>query len=464
MGFHAAVAVLCAIAMLPLPKLYGQSSAQDQWDDFFNPAYEYQKFTNANFDMELTGIYQFFFRDLQVQLSRGANRGQSIALVDDFFAEQEVHIGNEMTGLFAGKNLIVVMMETMDDWVIDEANTPTIAQMMSDGLAFTNLYTPQYSNGYTFNTEFAFNVSVYPYSNGNVAYSLLRNNFNCSIASRFAENGYSANSYHVGQENFYNRGQMHCAWGYEEYHSYRDYPAETINYLDDRYLVQSENLYSDVVSDTPFFSFVITYSPHLPYTDEDEVASIALEEYPEYDKQENREVNILRAKARLTDDMFAGLLQRLEEDGLLEDTVIVGYGDHYAYGLTDKEELQQLSEAAGSSILEKTPAFIYCAGMDLSMEMDKIMQITDLAPTIMNLFGLKVPKEIMGQDIFDENYEGYVIFADGGWLTQTTYVRNGVIQWNNGMREEEIADMNAYVQQVYQINDAILDSDYYRNQ
>ena len=34
-------------------------------------------------------------------------------------------------------------------------------------------------------------------------------------------------------------------------------------------------------------------------------------------------MNYYFAKARITDDMLSGLVQRLEEDGLLEDTVFV---------------------------------------------------------------------------------------------------------------------------------------------
>lgn len=146
---------------------------------------------------------------------------------------------------------------------------------------------------------------------------------------------------------------------------------------------------------------------------------------------------------------------------LLEDTVIIGFADHYAYGLTDSELLQQLSEDAGNSILENTPAFIYCAGYDQPITVDKVMQTTDLDPTIMNLFGLEVPKEIMGQDVFVEQYIGYAIFPNGTWLTNTTYVKNGDIMWNNGMSGEDLFKMNAYVQQVYQVNDVILDTNYY---
>ena len=461
-ALHGAIILACIVAMVPIPKLYGEKPQENSWDDFTNLAIEYDRFANANTDMELTGVYQYLFRDIQIQIERNTkDYSEEITMLDGYFEQKPAHSDNTMTGLLKGKNVIVVMLETVDDWVITPEDTPTLYRMMKNGISFTDFYTPGYSSGYTFNTEFAFNTSVYPYTNGNSAHSLGRNSFSCSIARRFSDAGYTVNSYHEGQPDFYNREVMHKAWGYKQYYCYQDYEYTGMDYLDDRYLTECDGLYTDVTSDAPFFSFVITYSVHLPFTDEDPLAQTALALYPQYDVQEDREVAILRAKARLTDDMFAGLLERLEADGMLEDTVIVGFGDHYAYGLSDQQRLQQLSEEAGSPILERTPAFVYCAGCDLSMEVDKVMQITDLAPTIMNLFGLEVPHEIMGSDIFDENYEGHVVFANGTWLNDTTYVKNGAVVWNNGMTEAEIAQMNADIQQIYQVNDALLDSDYY---
>lgn len=80
----------------------------------------------------------------------------------------------------------------------------------------------------------------------------------------------------------------------------------------------------------------------------------------------------------------------------------------------------------------------------------------------MNLFGLSVPKEIMGSDIFDENYDGYAIFSGDTWLTNKAYMKEGSIVWNHGMSEEEIQKMNAFVQKAHEINDSILDADYFR--
>lgn len=463
----ARVAIVAAalLAMQAVPLLYTAHAGNA--GTFDDPRLEYERFSNANYDLELTGMYQYLVKDFSNQLSLQISRRwfvdtETIGQLDAYFAEKAPHSNNDWTGIFAGKNLIVIQLETIDDWMITAEDLPTLYRMMHEGINFSNFYTPSYANGYTFNTEFAFHTAVYPYSNGNATSSLIHSTFSHSIASRFAEAGYSAHSFHVGAETFYNRGNIHKTLGYTKYHSYLGYPAIDIPTANDCYLTQNDRLYQDVVSGDPFFSFVISYSAHLPFTDDDALTRHALNRYPQYDTPENRELNILKAKARLTDDMLAQLLRRLEADGLLEETVIVAYGDHYAYGLSDQKQLQQLSEAAGSSILERTPAFIYCADLPAPVSVDKVTQITDFAPTLMNLFGLDVPTAIMGRDIFDPGYSGYAIFPDQTWLTAEAYIKNGVTVWNTGMTKEEIAQMNAYVQQAYWINDAILDTDYYR--
>ena len=455
------ISALCVVSIVLIPKLYGEYYEKG---DFTHPAYEYQRFVNPGFSLELTGMYQYVARDTCLQLDRRfKDHSSDIALIDSFFEEKTDHVPNEMTGIFAGKNLIVCMMEGIDDWLINETDTPALYYMMNHGINFGGMYTPKYSSGYTFNTEFAFNTSVYPYSNGNAAYALSKNGFMDSLASVFREEGYSANSYHAGYASFYNRGQMHKAFGYSQYHSYHDYQEEDIPINDDAFLVHSDELFNDLTTGAPFYSFVITVSGHLPYTMDDELARYAMSKYPEYESIEHEELATLRAKTKITDNMFAELLARLDQEELLESTVIVGYTDHYAHGMQDKALLQLMTEEAGYKLMEHTPTFIYCADREISIQLDKVVQITDLSPTIMNLFGVSVPKEIMGRDIFDDSYPGYAIFPDNTWMTNEAYMKKGVLQWNKGMSSEEIEQMNEYVQRAYVINDKILDTDYYVN-
>ena len=188
---------------------------------------------------------------------------------------------------------------------------------------------------------------------------------------------------------------------------------------------------------------------HSLYSSESELAQKAMSMHPEYSQMDiSEEMQYLYAKARLTDDMFAALLERLEEDKLLENTVIIAYTDHYCYGLSDKDSIHMLSENNGSSILERTPAFIWYKGCE-NRTVEKVCQTIDWVPTIANMLGLDITQYVMGNDIFDNNYKGYAIFPDGTWLTNEAYVVNGKVRWNNGMSDEDISIMNTFVQKFY---------------
>ena len=454
-------ALMAVLGISQAGSLYGELAGENVWDNFQSPAFEYKRFVSPNFGMQITGVYQFLCRDLQVQLDRAfADTSALSAEIDAYFEEKPDHMGNAYTGILEGKNVIAVMLESIDDWLITPEVMPTLHGMMEGGINFTNLYTPDYASGYTFNTEFAFNLGVYPYSNGNVSYALTRSAFPHSIANMFAAEGYNANSFHEGEPDFYNRGPMHTAFGFEIYHCYRDYPLMGVSVHDDTFLPKNDVLWEAMTGSEPFYSFVITYTAHLPYA-QDDFTVWARNQFPEYNGY-GEELSGLYAKARITDEMFRLMLERLEAEGKLDNTVFVCFTDHYAYGIQDAELLQQKSEEAGSAILEKTPAFIWWPGCE-SVQIDKVCQTVDLAPTVMNLFGMEVPKNLMGSDILDDSYEGYAIFPYTTWVKDGTYVKYGEVQWNESMTEDEIQQMNAFVQRYYYINDAILEADYYAN-
>lgn len=90
-----------------------------------------------------------------------------------------------------------------------------------------------------------------------------------------------------------------------------------------------------------------------------------VENEPElWDYDMNNETNCIYMQAKITDNFFKELLERLNEDGLLEDTVIIGYTDHYTYGYSDTEALQAYTEAAGSPLVDKVPFFVYNYGSE----------------------------------------------------------------------------------------------------
>ncbi len=387
---------------------------------------------------------------------------------DAFYAARDAHEDNEMTGLFEGKNVVYILMETMDDFLINEEDTPTICRLMSEGINFTNFYTPIYASIHTFNTEFCANVGYYLPTSGRSSLSYSGNDFSMSLPSQFRALGYSANTFHYNSEVFYNRGVMLPAIGYENYVSYENYvdSADSPELYDDCFMLKNEELREMMFGgDAPFFNYIITRNAHTPYTYDDEFAQYGLDIYPEYiGKYENETLDVIECKARLIDDMFAMLLETLEEYGHLEDTVIVAFTDHYAYPISDQEMVMELSGVDDPYLKMRTPCFIWSYGME-PLTVDKTLNTADLVPTVLNLFGIDNGYDYLGQDAFDDSYEGYCVFSDASWvygdvLYSGTQVRSELTE--GAAESVDIDAMCAQAAAFIRTSDAMIETDYYR--
>jgi phosphoglycerol transferase MdoB-like AlkP superfamily enzyme len=217
----------------------------------------------------------------------------------------------------------------------------------------------------------------------------------------------------------------------------------------------------------PTLNFVITRSAHLSYKYNEVLSYWALKQYPEFrGKTGNEELDCMYLKAKLVDDMFARLLEELEARGELENTVIVAVTDHYAYGFKNVDLMLAESGVEDTLLLEKTPCFIWSAdGPDI--EVEKVLNTSDLLPTVLNLMGVESPHPYIGKDAFDARYPGYALFPNGSWIcdgvaySATTgdvfYLRPGKTADPAWMGE-----MSALVSDFVRINNLILETDYYK--
>lgn len=444
---------------------YGRSqSAEAAYENMFNAHRLYQ----------VCGIYQTAVKDLYTHsiypLTPGYRQEQKEAQeeIDAFFASREESGPNEMTGLLKDKNVILVLMESMDDWMIGE-HTPTLSKMMSEGIHFTRFYTPGYGGIRTFNTEFCANTGSFLRSGGGYAFDYVTNTFDQSLASQLTKEGYRALTFHYNDPSFYSRGVFSPAMGYESYVSYQDYVSgKSKSLYDDQLLFDSQPLNDAFFSGEKKLNFVITRSAHLSYKYNEVLSYWGLQKYPQYKGLTgNEETDCALLKARLVDDFFARMLQELESHGQLENTVIVGITDHYTYGYKDTASLLALSKVNDTLLLEKTPCFIW--GPDVpAMEEDKILNTSDLLPTLFNLLGVSSGYDYIGRDAFDDSYDGFVPFSDGSWITGDLAYNAGTkslmtLDGGKGTATKEFqAEMANRVQTFTRINNLILDTDYYK--
>lgn len=425
---------------------------------------------------ETCGIYQATAKDIWehdlyplTPMYRQQVKARAVEL-EAWFEERGEHQDNDMTGLFEGKNVVLVLMESMDDWLINETDTPTIARLMNEGINFTNFYSPGYGSVRTFNTEFCVNTGVYLPTNGQYAFDYCTNDFSESLPNLLRSMGYSTQAFHYNDVTFYNRGVMEPAMGYEAYNCYMNYGIVGDALLSDTGLFENEALmekfyHGESGEETVgFCNFIISRSAHMTYAYDEELSQFALGQYPQYKGSSgHEEIDCIRAKARCCDALFSRLLKSLEENGHLEDTVIVGITDHYAYGMQDKERLLEESGVDNMLLVEKTPCFIWSAD-GAAVTVDKTLNTADLLPTLLNLFGIDSDYHYLGQDAFDETYEGCAVFQDYAWVTASGAYQDGRVIaafTDEGPTAEEIDEMNNRAETYIHMNNLLLESDYY---
>lgn len=423
--------------------------------------YIYKEWIDNKRALGMFGSYEFFARDLYLYLQSEQISQEDIAVVTEYFSEQG-NKSNDMTGIFAGKNVVMVLMESIDDWLISEAVTPTIYKMMSEGINFPNMYTPIFGSGATVNTEFCSYTGLYAPSDGTPLVNYSNNSYPYALPNVFRIGGYVTKAFHYNSADFYNRQNLHHAVGFQKYISYLDYEENDIA-SQDTTLVNNEDIYKQFTESEPFFNYIITYTAHgeggvESYSHESQELRI----YPEYiGMYESEEMDSISAKARVTDDMFARLLENLQRGGLLQNTVIIAFGDHYDYMIHNQDYLKEISNANNIYELSKTPFFIWAAGME-SQEITKVVNTMDIYPTLCNLFGLNNDQMFLGRDIFDEDYDGYAFWQDGSWIDANGAFYSSTAETVGSVSDEKNKKMQQLIKEKLKINQMIYDIDYFK--
>lgn len=432
----AVLAVACAAGIIVVHNvLVYRGDDQDRseylsWDnaeshDTFRDTYT--DFSNPNRCLMLTGLYQYTVRGAAVTLwPQDTATDQRLAELDDYYASHPKEAADTpMTGAFAGKNLILIMMESVDDWLVTPEYMPNLYRLEQEGVYFRNYYAPIFLAAATFNSEFTANTGMiapeYQVRNSYYAEHALP----YSLANLFRDAGYRARSYHAANPNIYNRGQIHLNFGYESYNDYGDLGMD--DYMLDSQLLRG---YDQIVSDEPFFSFIITYSGHGPYTTEQQNISephldrartvIDYSTVPYTTEAQKEEYTRAVAQAMETDAFIGGLREQLEADGHAEDTVLMLFTDHYCKYFSDVELISAIKGETDRNMLSNVPFVIWTEGITPQVS-EKYVSTMDIAPTIVDLFSLDADlRYYIGNDMFGPD-GGVVYFRNYAWYDGKTY-------------------------------------------
>ena len=458
------------------PLFLGKANDSLSWSTWRNPRNIYINFNDNNKSMMVSGIYEYSIRNFYITFikTKKSNNYEDINFLEEEYNKEEENYSTSYTGKYKDKNLILLQLEGTDNWLITEKDTPTLYNMMNNSINFTNHYSYYNGGGSTFNSEFAVNTGfITPLSYTQNAYTFNKNYFPYSLANLFKASDYSVNAFHMNDSEYYSRGTNYKNWGYENYYGLKDLGTyKDDSYTLDRELILNETFQEKMFNNEKFVDYIITYSGHLPFTTEkgvckklvieDILAEEKLEELPkDYILPEMTEEDCARRQAKETDYMVELLLNTLQEKGLIENTVIVVFTDHYLYTLSDQTILDKYKETS-NNLINKTPFFIWDNG-ETKKKITSVTSQLNIMPTLLNLFGLEYhPNYYIGEDALNNNYHGIVFFSDYSWYDGNVYVDGGIVTNNKNIDQIALEDKNYYINYIIRKNDLTLKYNYFK--
>ena len=462
------VLAIAVILHLIAPLTLGRANKELTWSSWRNARNIYNSFNDTNKSIKISGFFEYEIRNFYLTFLKTSEQenAEDLEFLENAYTYKE-NAKNKYTGIFKDKNLIIVQLEGMDNWIVSKENTPTIYKMMNEGINFTNHFSFYNGGGSTFNSEFAINTGfVTPFSYTQNAYSFNKNDFSYSLANIFKANDYSVNAFHMNSGEYYSRTINYKTWGYDNYYGLKDEGTYSdSSYELDRELILNEH-FNELMfpEDKKFVDYVITYSGHVPFTNTKGVCK-KLYDLDNEDKEtefvEMTEEECVIRQNKETDYMMSLLLDTLKEKKLLDSTVILVITDHYLYTLEDKEIIAKY-KPTDNNLINKTPFFIWSKNIK-SATIKEVTSQLNVLPTILNLFGEKYnANNYIEEDALANNYRGIAFFSDYSWYDGNVYVDGGVVTNNKKIKLEDLENKNYKVSYLTKKNDLTLKYNYFK--
>lgn len=328
----------------------------------------------------------------------------------------------KLTGIGKGKNLLVIQVEGLQNFVINEYYdgqevTPNLNSFIKDNSSiYFDRYYQLLGRGNTSDAEFVSNNSLYP-SMEDPTYTQYQDITFCGLPWILRDNGYTSWVLHGYKPEFWNRSAAYPNQGFERFISEENYNVGEVIALglnDKDFFKQSLPYLKEM--EKPFHAFMITLSSHTPFTMPEKYHVIKLR--PEH--KDTMFGNYLQA-IHYTDEAIGEFIEDLKKEGLYDDTVIAIYGDHFALSSMDEANEKIMTDYLGYQYdydsMMNIPLIIHVPGEEINETVSKVSCQLDFLPTILNIMGVKNEKGVMfGKDILN---------TEDSFVAQQTYMLKG---------------------------------------
>ncbi len=404
----------------------------------------------------------------------------------------EQNYTNEYTNVLEGRNVIVIHAESLQSIAINRTFngvevTPNLNRLINEGMYFSNFYS-QVSVGTSSDTELTYNTSLMPTQNGTAFVSYFDRTY-ISTPSLLKQKGYYTFSMHANNADFWNRRAMHESLGYDKFYSKETYDVDEENVIglglsDKAFFAQSvEKLKKISEKHDKYYGYIITLTNHTPFSDTDKYGELSVTmkttitnedgtiEEIEAPYLEGTKLGNYFKSVHYADEALGEFFSEMDEAGLLENTVVIIFGDHdarlprsefnlmYNYDPTtddlkaEEDPTYVDYDSFDYELDRKVPLIIWTKDGAVSSQVDYTMGMYDVMPTIGNMLGF-YNKYALGHDIFETKDENIVVFPNGNWVTNLMYYNSQKGEYK--LLKDAIIDEN-YISENNQYAEKLLD-------
>ena len=380
--------------------------------------------------------------------------------VYEYIANKEPTNKNKYTGYFKDKNLIFILAEGFNSIAVDENLTPTLYKLVNSGFVFNNFYTPVFLS--TTGGEFQATTGLIPTQNILNLWKKNKPKISYALGNSFRKIGYTANAYHDWTYTYYSRHDTMKTLGFD---SYMGIGNGLEKLMDGKWIprdVDMINVTTDMYTlEDKFVTYYVTVSGHAPYNYGSGNSTATRYKAETENLPYSTPVKAYLATQMELDRAVETLINKLNDKGILDDTVIALVGDHYPYTLTI-DQVNEVSDYTRDEVVEvnRSNFILWNSEMDEPVQVDKVGSQIDVLPTLLNLFGIEYDSRLMmGQDILSDN-PGVAIFSNRSWVSDYgTYFSSGkefLPKENVEIPEDYVSEINRSVANKFTMSQSFL--------
>jgi Sulfatase len=337
-------------------------------------------------------------------------------------------------GAASGKNVIVIQVEALQRMAVGavvegQPVTPALDSLIANSWYFPDCYSGV-GHGTSSDAEFIASTSLYPSAEG--AASLMYADKRLpSMPRMLAERGYESLTFHTNDVSFWNRSQLYPALGYTKYYDRRFFGNDD----EVAFGASDEVLFSKTLAElvkkdragTKFYASIVTMSSHHPFTHVP-ASKRALRLGAPY---AGTMVGDYLAEINYADRALGQFLDGLKREGLLDDSIVVVYGDHFAIKESDAtgRQSEALSALLGRPYTAvdrmNVPLIVHLPGQTQGKVVEDTVGQVDIMPTVADALGLDLAGVVhFGRDAFVTSKP---LLPAGGFMETGSYLNDHVL-------------------------------------